>query len=312
MAIGGWVKIYRQMTEWGWYRDVPTKTLFLHCLLRANVNDVEVFGHKIPRGAFVTSRDNLASETGLSVQQVRTALKKLQKTGELEVTATNKCTIVKVVKFSDFQSYDGPEQPSSNQHNSTLQSGFDSINAEKSTSNQPAVNTSANGKTASLILNSNQQATINQPSSNHQVTTVQEYKELKKNKNTNTVHAAEADAHGVDFPVFEEIWKLYPSKRGKGAVSKKSKAAIEKVGREEMARALARYRAEVESANFNQQWMNGSTFFNGRYVDYLDANYTPKAPLPSRTDRAAPGGRPYSTVRMVGSQGPRKLSDLEE
>lgn len=43
------------------------------------------------------------------------------------------------------------------------------------------------------------------------------------------------------------------SKRGKGAVSKKSKTAIEKVGRDEMVRALERYKSEVESVGLSHR-----------------------------------------------------------
>lgn len=30
------VKLSRKMLNWEWYTDVNTKTLFIHCLLRAN------------------------------------------------------------------------------------------------------------------------------------------------------------------------------------------------------------------------------------------------------------------------------------
>lgn len=37
--IEGYIKIYRQLLEWEWYDDIPTKVLFIHCLLKANFRD---------------------------------------------------------------------------------------------------------------------------------------------------------------------------------------------------------------------------------------------------------------------------------
>lgn len=74
----------------------------------------------------------------------------------------------------------------------------------------------------------------------------------------------------VDF--FEECWKLYPSKKGKGQVSDSKKKEIYKLG-EEFKRCIERYKSYVD----NNDWLkyqNGSTFFNSGYVDYLDDNFT--------------------------------------
>ena len=77
-----------------------------------------------------------------------------------------------------------------------------------------------------------------------------------------------------DDDIFEMMWALYPKKRGKTAVSKKSKKAIRKVGYEHMCRAIERYKKEIVGKD-EQYIMMGSTFFNGRYQDYLDENYEP-------------------------------------
>lgn len=36
MYIEGFIKISRKILDWEWYTDINTKTLFLHCLLKAN------------------------------------------------------------------------------------------------------------------------------------------------------------------------------------------------------------------------------------------------------------------------------------
>lgn len=80
-----YVKISRKILEWEWYTDVNTKVLFLHILLKANWKDGRFQGTDVPRGSFVTSQQNLAAETGLTIKNVRTALKHLENTGEVAV-----------------------------------------------------------------------------------------------------------------------------------------------------------------------------------------------------------------------------------
>ena len=79
------VKIFRKMINWEWYTDVNTKTLFLHCLLKANWKPGSWKGQKYERGQFITSLPSLAKETGLSVQEVRTAISHLKETYEINV-----------------------------------------------------------------------------------------------------------------------------------------------------------------------------------------------------------------------------------
>lgn len=71
---------------------------------------------------------------------------------------------------------------------------------------------------------------------------------------------------------FEKLWKLYPSKRGKGQVKEAQKRKLAEIGYEEMQRAVQRYKQDLEKDTWRKP-QNGSTFFNSGYVDYLDANY---------------------------------------
>ena len=73
--------------------------------------------------------------------------------------------------------------------------------------------------------------------------------------------------------LFEDLWKLYPSKKGKGQVSLAAKQRLFKVGHEEMVRAIGRYKADLEKDKDWRKLQNGSTFFNSGYIDYLDENY---------------------------------------
>lgn len=60
-------------------------------------------GETIPRGSFVTSLDSLAKELGLTVQEVRTALKHLISTGELTSKSNNKYRIITVENYELYQ-----------------------------------------------------------------------------------------------------------------------------------------------------------------------------------------------------------------
>ena len=101
--MAGFIKLYRSMLDWEWYSDINVKILFLHLLLKCNYEPKKWQGINIDRGQFVTSIKNLSSEVGLGEKQVRIALKKLQKTGEIEVKTTNKFTLINVVNFNKFQ-----------------------------------------------------------------------------------------------------------------------------------------------------------------------------------------------------------------
>lgn len=94
---------------------------------------------------------------------------------------------------------------------------------------------------------------------------------VEKSRVDNKNIMCKADA----LALFEELWKVYPSKKGKGQVSDAKKMQLLKVGREEMIRAIERYKIELEKDKDWRKPQNGSTFFNSGYVDYLDTNYSP-------------------------------------
>lgn len=99
----GWICLHRQMLEWEWYSDINTTRLFLHCLLKANHKEKRWQGKVIPRGSFITGRNVLADETGLTVQQIRTSINKLKSTSDLSIKATNKNSLVTVVNYGLYQ-----------------------------------------------------------------------------------------------------------------------------------------------------------------------------------------------------------------
>lgn len=101
--MSDYIKLHRKFLEWEWYRNEHTKNLFIHCLLKANWKESKFEGNVIQRGSFVSSIDILANETGLTSDEVRTAIKHLISTGELTKQSTNKYTVFSVVNYDLYQ-----------------------------------------------------------------------------------------------------------------------------------------------------------------------------------------------------------------
>lgn len=101
----GYIALYRQFLEWEWFTDVKTCHLFQYCLLRANSKNTVWRGISIRKGQFITSLRTMSIETGLSFQEVRTALKKLTQnlTHELTHESCASYSIITVVNYNLYQ-----------------------------------------------------------------------------------------------------------------------------------------------------------------------------------------------------------------
>lgn len=233
--MGDFIKIDRRMLEWEWYQDEHTKSLFLHCLLKANWKPGMFRGVEIKRGQFPTSIPKLEIELELTCNEVRTAIKHLKSTGTITVRTYAKFSVITVVKYEQYQS----------------------SNSQKH-------------------IHNHSQNTVKSQSINRRLTTIEEKKEGKKERrNKNIVQISSAE------DLFNRLWELYPCKKGRGRVTVTAKKNLLKVGYDELARAIGRYKDELERDSDWRKPQNGSTFFNSGYVDYLDANYVPdKHPKP--------------------------------
>lgn len=99
----GYVRLYRSLINWEWFTDVNVCHLFIYCLLRANHSDNNWRGLIIQRGSFITSLGNLSKETGLTIQQIRTALNKLKSTHELTSKGTSRNTVITINNYEQYQ-----------------------------------------------------------------------------------------------------------------------------------------------------------------------------------------------------------------
>lgn len=99
----GFIKLHRSIVEWEWYKDSNTMRVFLHLLLKANHKSKKWQGQTIEAGSFITSYENLSVETGLSVQQIRTAINKLKSTSEITYKSTSRNSIITINNWNEYQ-----------------------------------------------------------------------------------------------------------------------------------------------------------------------------------------------------------------
>lgn len=106
--MSGFVKIHRSMNKWEWKKKPLTFALFVHLIMNANHKNGRFQGHEIKRGQIVTGRKELALETGLTEQSVRTALKHLKSTNEITIETTNNFSIITVLNYEKYQDSNQP------------------------------------------------------------------------------------------------------------------------------------------------------------------------------------------------------------
>jgi len=125
----GWVKNYRSIEDWEWYKTENMAHLFQHLIRKANHEDRKWQGIDVKRGQVITGRSALAEQTGISEQSIRTCLNRLKSTSEITIQVTNKYSIITICNYDSYQTYDGEINQQINQQPN-----------QQLTSNQPAIN----------------------------------------------------------------------------------------------------------------------------------------------------------------------------
>ena len=130
----GYLKLFREVLNWEWYKNPNTCRVFIHCLLKANWKDTTWRGIPLQAGQFATSLETLSKETHLTVKQIRTALDHLKETGEItsetwmkkgqangqadgqangqangQAKGQPQCRIITVIKWSEYQEEGKPK-----------------------------------------------------------------------------------------------------------------------------------------------------------------------------------------------------------
>lgn len=206
----GWIKLHRKIVEWEWYQDSNTKSLFLHLLLTANHKDNYWQGIQIKRGQIVTGLHSLSVQLKISVQSLRTSIKKLKSTNEITIESTNKNSII---TLNNYNTYNDNNIEDNNQTNKrptnkqkliqlntdyelisktakiTLLPSFEKLSKiNKQVNNQESDITTELLNTYEQLLNEinnqvNKQSTSNQQTTNKQLTTNKNDNNIKNVKN---------------------------------------------------------------------------------------------------------------------------------
>ncbi|SAE82940.1 Uncharacterised protein [Enterobacter cloacae] len=104
----GFALLHRKIMDVPFYKDAEAAHLWVHLLLRANHEQTLVstdVGDVIcERGEFITGRNTLAMETGLTADRVKSLLRKFQNLGMITTKSNNRFTVLKVVKYDEYQS----------------------------------------------------------------------------------------------------------------------------------------------------------------------------------------------------------------
>lgn len=99
----GYIKLHRSFLNWEWYKNTVVCKVYLHLLLTANFDEDVWHGRVYTAGQVVTSYQSLAEALGFSIQQVRTAVSNLKKTGYITVETTNKFSVITVENWEEIQ-----------------------------------------------------------------------------------------------------------------------------------------------------------------------------------------------------------------
>lgn len=97
-----WIKLYRKICDWQWYQDAKMVHLFVHLMLKASI----MKGSDLSDSwQLCTSLRILSKETGLSLQNIRTCIGKLQRTGEItfRTLPTHLQSIITICNSSSYQ-----------------------------------------------------------------------------------------------------------------------------------------------------------------------------------------------------------------
>ena len=102
MMKDGWIKLYRNVTNWRLYDNDFMFKFFVTLLANANVYEKKWNGTTIKRGQILTSISHLSRQFNKTPRQIRTALENMEGE-EIEITTTNRFTIISIKNYEAYQ-----------------------------------------------------------------------------------------------------------------------------------------------------------------------------------------------------------------
>lgn len=107
-GVKGYALLHRKIKELPFYRtDSEAVHLWIHIILSANHAPAPVnteFGEMlVKRGEFITGRNTLAAETGITGDRIKYLLNKFEKLSMISRISNKKFTRISVTKYDDYQ-----------------------------------------------------------------------------------------------------------------------------------------------------------------------------------------------------------------
>lgn len=103
----GWIRLHRKLLESSFSNKPFVGWLFINLLLLANHKENKFLWNNqeilIKKGQLLTGLLSLSQQTGLSFQNVRTALEALKSTNTITIKSTNKFSIISILKWEQYQ-----------------------------------------------------------------------------------------------------------------------------------------------------------------------------------------------------------------
>lgn len=100
---GGYIMLHRRIKHWKWFKEPATVVVWLTLLLSAEWRQ----GATLKPGQVALTQREIMELTGLSRQQIRTALKHLEATKEITVSATkgltSQASLITIEKWEQYQ-----------------------------------------------------------------------------------------------------------------------------------------------------------------------------------------------------------------
>ena len=136
----GYIMLHRAIKDWRYKNKPNFVALWIEILIEANWKKKRWQDVELNEGEFITSRQHLSQNTGLTEMQVRSILNKLNGE-EITIKTTNKFTQIKVNKWLDYQCCDDENNQDFNQQ----------ITNKQPTNNQQITTTNKDNKEIKII-----------------------------------------------------------------------------------------------------------------------------------------------------------------
>jgi len=124
--MSGWIQLHRKLLDNPIFKNHKLLQTFLYCLLRASHKEYDILiGEAIvhlKKGELATGRKAISAATGLTEQNVRTSLSKLETLSILTINPTTKYSIISISNWDSYQQTNQQvtnSQPTSNQQVTT-------------------------------------------------------------------------------------------------------------------------------------------------------------------------------------------------